>query len=145
LLHTNSPGQRPRNPKGVIEFRRVEKQTVREQDAVRTAAQREYRETKTGQAELAFAPTGDLSQTTQDERARRLQEAKARLDAILRQGPVLYEQLQPRILELPLVWNTDLTSILLSARKAGTIAIDGMGSRDRTPKKGYTIRSAQSS
>lgn len=50
-----------RNPKGIIEFRRIEKQTVNEQDAVRTTAQREHREAKTGQAELAFAPTGDLS------------------------------------------------------------------------------------
>lgn len=112
---------------------------------MRTAAQREHRETKTGQGELAFAPTGDLSQITQEERARRLQEAKARLDATLQQGPVLYEQLQPCILELPLVWNTDLTSILLAASKAGTIAIDGMGPRDRTPKKGCTIRRTPSS
>ncbi len=134
-----------RNPKGITEFRRVEKQTSNEQDAVRTAAQREHRETKTGQGELAFAPTGDLSQTTQEERERRLQEATARLNSILRQGPVPYEQLQARILELPLVWNTDLTSILLSASKAGTIVIDGMGPRDRTPKKGCTIRRTTSS
>jgi three-Cys-motif partner protein len=128
-----------RNPKGIIEFRRVEKQTVNEQDAVRTTAQREHRETKTGQTELAFAPTGDLSPTTQDERTRRLHEAKERLYAILQQGPIQYEQLQPRILELPLVWNTDLTELLLAARQDRTIAINGMGKRDRTPKKGCTI------
>lgn len=131
-----------RSPQGIIEFRRVEKQTAPEQEAVRATAQREHRETKTGQGELDFAPTGDLSQTTTEERARRLKEALARLDAILQEGPVSYEHLQARILELPLVWNSDLTSMLLAARKYGTIAIDGMGPRDRTPKKGCLIRRA---
>ena len=72
-----------RSPKGIIEFRRVEKQTVSEQDAVRAVAQREHRETKTGQGELDFASTADFSQTTQEERARRLNEAKERLDTML--------------------------------------------------------------
>lgn len=134
-----------RNPKGIIEFRRVEKQTISEQDAVRTAAQREHRQTQTGQVELAFAPTGDISLLTQEERSRRLQEAKARIKEILRQGPIAYEQLQPRILELPFVWNIDLNAILLSERNAGTITIDGMGPRERTPKKGCTIRVSSSS
>jgi hypothetical protein len=129
-----------RNPKGIIEFRRVEKQTVNEQDAVRTTAQREHRETTTRQTELVFAPTGDISPTTQDERIRRLQEAKELLDRILSQGPIRYEQLQPRILELPLVWNNDLNTMLVTARQEGTLAIDGMGERDRAPKKGCTIR-----
>jgi three-Cys-motif partner protein len=131
-----------RSPKGIIEFRRVEKQTANEQDAVRAVAQREHRETKTGQGELDFEPTSDFSQATQVERVRRLQEATARLDTILQEGPILYEHLQPRILELPLVWNSDLTSILLAARRDGIIAIDGMGPRDRMPKRGCTIRRA---
>ena len=134
-----------RSPKGIIEFRGVEKKTANEQDAVRTVLQREHRETKTGQGEIPFASTGDLSQTTREERKRRLQEAKVRLNEILRQGPVHYEQLQPRILELPLVWESDLTSILRSAVEAGSIAIDGMGPRDRTPKKGCTVRRVSSS
>lgn len=129
-----------RNPKGILEFRDVERKTVKEQDAIRTTAQREHRETKTGQSELAFEPTQELSRTTQDERNRRLQEAKERLHGILRQGPIPYEELQPRILELPLVWNTDLNGMLMVARQNGTIAIDGMGERDRTPKKGCVIR-----
>lgn len=58
---------------------------------------------------------------------------------ILKEGPIRYEQLQPRILELPLVWNTDLNSMLLTARQEGTITIDGMGERERTPKKGCRI------
>ncbi len=129
-----------RSPKGIIEFRRVEKQTVSEQDAVRAVAQREHRETKTGQGEFDFASTADFSQTTQEERARRLDEAKKRLDTMLQEGPLLYEHLQPRMLELPLVWNSDLTEILLAARKNGTIVIDGNRLRDRTPKNGCTIR-----
>ncbi len=129
-----------RSPKGIVEFRRIEKQTVNEQDSVRAAAQREHRQTRTGQGELDLAPAGGISRTTQDERARRLREAEVRLDRILQEGPVRYEHLQPRILELPLVWNSDLTSMLLAARSSGAITIDGMGPRDRTPKKGCTIR-----
>ena len=129
-----------RNPKGIIEFRRVEKQTVNEQDAVRTTAQREHRETTTGQTELVFAPTGDISPTTQDERTRRLQEAKELLDTLLRQGPMRYEQLQPRILELPLVWNTDLNGMLIDEHKAGRLDIDGLTPRQRTPKPGNVIK-----
>lgn len=129
-----------RNPKGIVEFRRVEKKTCDEQDAVRTAVQREHRETTSGQTELAFAPTGDLSHTTQEERARRLQEAKERLDTILQQGPIRYEQLQPRILELPLVWNNDLNTMLMNEHKAGRIHIDGLTPRQRVPKTGNIIR-----
>lgn len=129
-----------RSPKGILKFRDVEKRTVSEQDTVRTIAQRENRETRTGQAELAFEPTGDLSRTTQEERDRRLQEARVRLFAILQQGPIRYERLQPLILEIPLVWNSDLTILLLRARGEGQLVIDGMGPNERTPKKGCVIR-----
>jgi three-Cys-motif partner protein len=128
-----------RNPKGILEFRHVERKTVKEQDAIRGAAQREHRETKTGQSELAFEHAGGLSHTTQDERTRRLQEAKERLFTILRHGPICYEQLQPRILELPLVWNTDLNRLLLQEHHK-TLRIEGLAPRQKVPKAGNTIR-----
>ncbi len=129
-----------RSAKGIVEFRRVEEKTVPEQDAVRASAQREHRESTTGQGELDLGLTSHLSSTTEEERARQLDKARALIAAILQKGPVFYEDLQPRILELPLVWNKDLTSILLADRKAGTVEIDGLGPRERTPKKGCTIR-----
>lgn len=129
-----------RNPKGIRKFRDVEKKTTTEQDTVRTTAQREHREAKSRQAELAFEPIGGMSQTTQEERKRRLYEARERLFAILQQGPILYEQLQPRILELPLVWNTDLNTMLLTAQKQGHLTIEGIQMNERTPKKGCLVR-----
>ena len=128
-----------RNPKGVIKFRDVEKQTVTEQDAIRATAQREHRETRTGQTELIFAQRNDLSNVIQQERARRLEEAENRVFAILQQGPIRYEQLQPRILEIPLVSNTDLNKILLAEQDKGRLRIDGLTTRQRVPKAGNTI------
>ncbi len=129
-----------RSPKGILKFRDVEKQTVREQDSVRAIAQQEHRITKTGQAELAFQPAEELSSAIQGERRQRLDEARIRLFGILKHGSIPYEQLQPRILEIPLVWNTDLTSLLLMAQKDGQLIIDGMRQGERTPKKGCVIR-----
>ena len=127
-----------RNPKGIRKFRDVEQQTVKEQDAVRETAQREHREQRTGQTELTFAPADELSGTIQAERAERLQEAETRLFTLLKQGPQRYEHLQPRILEIPLVWQNDLNSMLTHLCKAGRITIP-LAPRQRIPKPGNII------
>ena len=129
-----------RNPKGIIKFREVEKKVVTEQDHVRDDAQREDREQRTGQNELTFAPPDTLSNTIQASRLQQLQKAQAKIQSILQQGPLRYEVLQPLILELPLVWNTDLNTMLVDAQKQGRITIDGLGPRERTPKRGCAIR-----
>lgn len=128
-----------RNAQGILEFRAVEKRTVAEQDAVRTTAQREHRETRTGQSELVFEPTGDLSRTTQEERERGLQQARARLFSMVQQGPIRYEELEPLILEIPLVWKSDLRALLLDARREGRLIITGTRPNERTPKAGWVI------
>lgn len=129
-----------RNPKGILKFRDVEKQTVKAQDTVRATAQREHREQRTGQTEIAFEPTQELSGTIQEERAQRLREAETRLFNLLQQGPILYEKLQPLILEIPLVWNTDLNTILQRAHRDGRLHILGLAPRQRTPKGGNSIQ-----
>lgn len=129
-----------RNPRGILKFREVEKQAVREQDMVREAARREHREQRTGQAELPFEPTADLSENKQTERAQRLREAQSRLFTLLQQRAMPYETLQPLILEIPLVWNTDLNAILMKARKDGQVEIDGFAPRQKVPKAGNIIR-----
>ncbi|MEP6540016.1 MAG: hypothetical protein ABJF23_32110, partial [Bryobacteraceae bacterium] len=128
-----------RNPKGISKFRDVEKQTVREQEAVRVTAQREHREQSSGQTEIAFEPTGELSSSIQGERVRRLQEAEQRLYSLLRRGPMPYEKLQPRILELRLVWKSDFDTMLVLAHKEGRLAIQGLEPRQRNPKAGNII------
>ena len=134
------PGYATRNPKGILEFRKVGKRTMNEQDTVRASAQRQYRETHTRQGEFAFDTPGDLSGTTQDERERGLRLARERLFAAVQQGPIRYEQSQPLILEIPLVWNSDLTTILREARREGRLTITGMRPNERTPKEGCVIR-----
>jgi three-Cys-motif partner protein len=129
-----------RNPKGIIKFRDVEKQTFAEQDTVRTTAQREHREERTGQTELIFPTTGEPSPGQQEERTQQLNKAAAKLDELLQHGPLPYHTLQPLILELPLVWNTDLNDIILARRRAGTITIHGFGPRQRTPKPDNIIQ-----
>jgi hypothetical protein len=51
-----------------------------------------------------------------------------------------YADLQPLILEIPLVATSDFNSLLLASRDEGLLAIEGMTSRDRTPKEHHMIR-----
>ncbi len=129
-----------RNPKGIIKFRDVEKRVVAAQDHVRNDAQRDNREQRSGQTELHFGEPLTPSDTVQAARSAKLKKAAAKIDELLRPGPLPYEVLQPLILELPLVWNTDLNKILVDKQKQGLIIIDGLGPRERTPKQGCTIR-----
>jgi hypothetical protein len=128
-----------RSPKGIVKFRDVEKQTVNEQQSVREKAQRGHRERKSGQREIDFG--SDVpSREFLAERREQLRAADARLMSLLREKPVPYEILQPRILELPLVWNTDVNKVLAQRRRAGDLEIEGLGPRERTPKAGCIIR-----
>jgi three-Cys-motif partner protein len=129
-----------RNPKGILEFREVERQMIKEQDRVRSTAQRVNREIKTGQTEIAFEMPQELSSTIQAERARRLEQAKQRLFDLIARQPILYEKIQPVILEIPLVWNTDLNHMLMHLHQAGRITIQGLGPRQRAPRAGNLIR-----
>lgn len=128
-----------RHPKGVEKFRDVEQKTFAEQQSVRQKAQREHRERKSGQSEIDFGsdvPSG----TFQAERKEQRRKAEVRLMSLLKKGPMRYKTLQPRILELPLVWNTDLNEILAQGRRAGQFEITGLGPLERKPKKDSIIR-----
>ena len=128
-----------RSAKGIEQFREVEKKVVTEQQSVRQKAQREHRERKSGQAEIDFGADVQ-SPGFKHEREQQLRKADARLTALLEEGPVGYEVLQPRVLELPLVWNTDLNEMLVNGLRSGRLGIQGLGPRERTPKAGCTIR-----
>jgi three-Cys-motif partner protein len=132
-----------RNSKGILKFRDVEKKVVSAQDRVRATTQREHREHRTGQTELGFDLTDTVSRALQQERSLQLQKAEKKLLDLLQPGPLPYETLQPLILELRLVWNTDLNKMLKDGQKNGLIAIDGLGPNERVPKKGCTIRLAK--
>ena len=130
-----------RNPKGVEKFRDVEKKTVPEQQSVREKAQRVHRERKSGQGEFDFSFASDIpSGAFLAEREEQLRKAEVRLMSLLKKGPMRYETLQPHILEVPLVWNTDLNKILAQGRRAGQFEITGLGARERKPNKDSIIR-----
>jgi three-Cys-motif partner protein len=127
-----------RNPKGMEEFRNVERKVVTAQENIRATAQREYREQRSGQPEFEFA-TDSPSTAFQAERSQQLRNAEMKIIELLQERPISYETLQPLILQLPLVWNSDLNKILVEMRKAGKIQIDGLGPRQRVPKSGCAI------
>ena len=131
-----------RSPTGILKFREAEKKVFDEQEVVRSAAQRQDREQRTGQFEMPFPLTAESGHSQREERAVQLKKAEAKVLELLRGGPLLYERLQPMILELPLVWNADLNMILVGARRAGQIVIDGFADRQRSPKEGNLIRLA---
>lgn len=128
-----------RSPKGILEFRRVEEKAFNEQDAVREAAQRSNRERRSGQRELLFTAKDDFVADSHMERAKCLEEARARVFALLKEGPMEFEQLQASILQIPLVWPKELNSILLEARKDGLLKIQGWAPRQRVPKPGNIV------
>jgi hypothetical protein len=129
-----------RNPKGITEFRAVEKKTVAEQEQVRWTAKRQVREDRSGQSELDLEPIKSLETELNSERSRQMQRAQDRILNLLQLGPDEYDNICPRILELPLVWESDLKSILLRLRDGKQIHIDGMGLRERVPKAGCRLR-----
>jgi three-Cys-motif partner protein len=128
-----------RNPKGMEEFRNVERQVVAMQENIRATTQREHRERRSGQPEFEFG-LDNPSHAFQEERSQQLRKAEAKVIELLKKGPMRYETLQPLILQMRLVWNSDLNKILVNQQKAGQLLIDGLGPRERTPKPGCTIR-----
>jgi len=71
-----------RNPKGVEEFRNVERKVVTAQENIRATAQREDREKRSGQPEFEFATDGPSS-AFQAERSQQLRNAKMKIIELL--------------------------------------------------------------
>jgi len=128
-----------RNPKGMEEFRNVERKVVTTQDSIRAIARRQHREQRSRQPEFEFPPE-NLSNVFLEERSQQLSKAEAKIIELLRKGPLRFETLQPLILQLRLVWNSDLNRILLQLCKIEQLRIDGLGPRERVPKPGCTVR-----
>ena len=121
------------------EFRTVERKVVTVQDDIRAAAQREHREQRSGQPEFDFA-SDSRSNAFEVERSQQLLTAKSTIVKLLGNGPMQYEILQPLILQLRLVWKSDLNKILTDMRKAEELWIDGLGPKERAPKSGCALR-----
>jgi three-Cys-motif partner protein len=128
-----------RNPRGIIEFRAVEKKAVSEQEEVRHVAKREARESRSNQSELTLEFIESPESKLNNKRQEQILIAEDRVARILQVRALDYKVLCPRILEIPLVWESDLKALLLKMRDAGRIRIDGLGSRGRSPKPGCRL------
>lgn len=130
-----------RHFKGLVEFRGVEKKVVEEQERVRLTAKQESRETRTGQPELfAAGDTPGLPPAFEDERSRQMVSALARLRALLSQKrKVIYEDALANLLELPLVWESDVKGMIMKMRDSDEVDVIGLKPRERTPKKGHVV------
>ena len=56
-----------------------------------------------------------------------------------RQPKVPYEVGLATLLEVPLVWETNVKRIILDLRDAGELEIAGLNPPERTPKKGHVL------
>jgi len=130
-----------RHPKGLVEFRHVEQREIQEQERVRLDAKQAQRIGRTGQPELFQG--SDLASgppSFEEERRINLRAAERRLDDMLAPGRrVKYEDIQGALLEVPLVWESDIKEIVADRRKLGTVEVLGLKPRERTPKPGHFL------
>lgn len=129
-----------RHWKGVLEFRNVEQKFVYEQERVRTAAKRKRRREKTGQEELFADSEFLMSERSFDlEREKRNRAAKERLRELLKlKRRIPYEELIGSVMEIPLVWRSDLNQMIMELR-GHELEVEGLKTRERTPKPGHMI------
>ncbi len=130
-----------RHWKGLLEFRNVEKSFVVEQERLRNTAKQASRVDRTGQPELFPATEiGPAGPSYEWEKASQLESAKARLRSLLSLHLSLsYEEFMPHLLELPLVWESDINDIIMSLQ-GKELEIVGLQPRERTLKRGHTLK-----
>jgi len=130
-----------RHPKGLVEFRKVEKGFTNEQGRVRLTAKQNSRIERTGQSEFSFLSDNQCPiPSFEEERAIQLKAAAGRMRSILeKKTKTSYEDVLIPLLEMPLVWESDIQSMLMKLKSDGEIDISGMGPRERTPKPGHVL------
>jgi three-Cys-motif partner protein len=130
-----------RHWKGLVEFRGIEKKAADVQEHVRTDAKLTHKVEKTGQQDL-FARAGVETgpRTYEGERQNNVKHAHARMrDTLSAAGSFNYEALLGVVLEIPLVWESDVKHWLKEMRKNGEIEIPGLTGRATIPKQGHQI------
>lgn len=134
-----------RHPKGLIEFRKVEKAAVAEQERVRLGAQKAHRFERSGQHEFFFTEeTQSGTARYEVHRAQNLGRAAREMEDRLRKsGDIQYDKLLPLLLQIPLVWESDVKDLIKRGQADGTLSVVGLAPDERTPKLGraHFIRS----
>ncbi|MEQ8354868.1 MAG: three-Cys-motif partner protein TcmP [Kiloniellaceae bacterium] len=131
-----------RHWKGVWEFREVERKAADEQERVVGAARHQNKAIRTGQHDLfATTNTHEPSLPFEQQKRMRLKQGRDLLLATLKNhNELLYESVAGIVLEVPLVWVSDLNEWLVELRETGDVSITGLDGRRRTPKPGDKVR-----
>ena len=58
---------------------------------------------------------------------------------LISRGTLKYEDLLGVLLEMPMVWRSDVNRWIIALRKAGDVDIPDLKGKERTPKRGYRI------
>ncbi|MBT4710837.1 MAG: three-Cys-motif partner protein TcmP [Alphaproteobacteria bacterium] len=130
-----------RHWKGLVEFRNVEKQAIDEQERVRDGAKLASKVAHTGQTEMFGTESGRVGPPSYaQKRTRQLELAATKARRLIAgAGVVKYEALLGEILEMPLVWESDIKAWLQDWVRDGTIRLPDLRGRERTPKTGHDL------
>ncbi len=121
-----------RHPIGVKTFRQVEKQFVEEQEVVRRVAKQARRVQRTKQEELFSAAVEPGPPTFEEERNQGLRLAETKMvERVQAASAIRCGDLVPDLLQVPLVWESDLGEIARRLAKEGHIEIIGMSGRQQ--------------
>ena len=132
-----------RHPKGLLEFRDVEKKVTKEQGIARSAAKQRDRMSRTGQDEL-FDGSTMLPGSFEQEETTQLKAARATLLRLVKErGRISYEDARTILSEMPLLWESRIKRIILDLRKAKEIDIEGLNPPRRTPQPGHMLVQAK--
>ena len=125
-----------RSPKGLIEFRRVEKKAMEAEELSRIEAKHDRRSSKSRQGLLHVYSPRRSSELRQPE----IQKAEAwLLQQLSRARVLLYAEVLVGVLERFSVTETELKDLLVIMRDRGQVALDGMAPRQRKPADGVII------
>jgi hypothetical protein len=128
-----------RHPKGLLEFRAVERKAIKEQDLVRGAAKQYNRRSRSGQSELFSGPEIEPASFEREESIR-LESAREMLRCLVRERDrISYEDARTVLSEMPLLSEAKVKRLILDLRDAKEIEIEGLKPSERAPKPGHTL------
>ena len=125
-----------RSPKGLIEFRNVEKKAMEAEELSRLEAKHDKRASKSRQGLLPLYSPRPLVELRRPE----IEKAESRLRWQLTQSRTLtYAEARADMLERYSVTETELKDLLVGMKNRGQATFNGMSPRQRKPGDGGTI------
>jgi three-Cys-motif partner protein len=131
-----------RNPKGLIEFRNVEKQAMEAEEHSRMEAWRDRRSSRSGQGLLGVEVGQPIERLREPETERATAWVRERLGKL---GTASYGDMLAAVLERYSVTESELKYILVNLAKRGEIDLLGMRARQRKPDDSIRITVRQRS